>query len=391
MRIICTLNDQSKGRLLSTFLTGEGIDNQLEIITNTDWGSSNYGDSSCRIWVYDEDQVPAAMQWLETFQKDPNNPVFKKVASSAPPIIPIVLPAETPSPPEHPKRTSTAAIQKNEKTSLTTYLLLICCILFFIDASTAPMVKSIPNYLPTTPLLSSTLKKQTLYDYPKAYEIVDKLVSLYGIEKLKNPQDLPPEGQILIREFQSTPIWQGFYTQSLSHRTPEKTSKTAPWFEKISQGEVWRLFSPCLMHNDILHLLFNMLWLIVLGKQIEQRLHARKYMLLILLAGIFSNTCQYLMSGANFIGFSGILCAMLTFIWMRQKIAPWEAYPLEKSTIIFMMVFIMAMFSIQLILYYLETSHQMFISLGIANTAHLTGAAMGAFLGSLPFFAWKTK
>lgn len=390
MRIICTLNDQSKGRLLSTFLASEGIDNQLEISTNTDWGSSNYGDTNCRIWVYDEDQVQAAMRWVDTFQNDPNNPVFKKVAANAPPIIPVVLPAETEIPPERPKREQQPAVNKT-KTSLTTYLLLICCILFFIDISTSPNVKSIPTYLPSMPILASPLKKQTLYDYPKAFEIVDKLVKLYGTEKLQNPQDLPSEGQFLVQQFKSTPYWQGFYAESLSHGDENLAqNKEAPLFEKIREGQIWRLFSPCLMHNDILHLLFNMLWLIVLGKQIEQRLGPRRYIFLILLAGIFSNTCQYLMGGANFIGFSGILCAMLTFIWMRQTIAPWEGYPLEKSTIAFLLVFILAMFSIQLISYYLEASHQMSISPGIANTAHLSGAAIGLLLGRLSFFAWKT-
>ena len=178
-------------------------------------------------------------------------------------------------------------------------------------------------------MVLSKAKKDLLYDYPKAYEIVDKLVKLYGIDKLEDPKALPQEGKDLMRKFTETPYWQGIYQVFLEHYH-NISAPVAPLFEKIRQGEIWRLFTPALLHSDILHILFNMLWLAVLGKQIEQRIGMGKYLLFILIAGVFSNTCQYLVGGVNFMGFSGIVCAMLTFICMRQKIAPWEGYPLKS-------------------------------------------------------------
>ncbi|MEI8366116.1 MAG: rhomboid family intramembrane serine protease, partial [Parachlamydiaceae bacterium] len=94
-------------------------------------------------------------------------------------------------------------------------------------------------------------------------------------------------------------------------------------------------------------------------------------------------------AGASFLGFSGILCGMLTFIWMRQKIAPWEGYPLPRSTFLFMMYFIFTMLGIQLISFYLEVEHQLSLASGIANTAHFAGAAIGLLLGRLSFFSWN--
>ena len=38
MRVIYTLPDLQKAQLFSSFLNEEGIENQLEIETNTDWG-----------------------------------------------------------------------------------------------------------------------------------------------------------------------------------------------------------------------------------------------------------------------------------------------------------------------------------------------------------------
>ena len=68
-------------------------------------------------------------------------------------------------------------------------------------------------------------------------------------------------------------------------------------FGKIRQGEVWRLFTPVLLHGGILHLLFNMAWVWMFGRLIEQRLGSFKYLFLSIIVGVISNVAQYLMSG----------------------------------------------------------------------------------------------
>ncbi len=396
MRLIHTLNDQKKARVISSFLASEGIDNELEIITNTDWGSTGYGDVTCKIWIVDEDLVSKAQEWIKTFDANPDDPRFQKAPLPIVPATPFATPFTPKNEAIKPSAvlTSKAPSPTLPKKSTTFYLIFICCILFMISASTEPTFTTpLPTTLPHMPLMASPIEKAMLYDYPAAYELVDKLVNLYGVEKLQHPQDLPTSGQYILSEFYKTPYWQGFYSQILNlikNNTESSLHIDAPLFEKISQGEVWRLISPALQHNDILHLLFNMLWLFVLGQQIEQRIGSRRYILLALFVGIFSNTCQYLFSGPNFIGFSGIVCGLLTFIWVRQKIAPWEGYPLQKATINFMMFFIFTMLAIQIVSFYLEINHEMSISPGIANSAHLAGAAFGALLGRLSFFSWKT-
>ena len=41
-------------------------------------------------------------------------------------------------------------------------------------------------------------------------------------------------------------------------------------FHEIKNGQIWRIFTPSLLHGGILHLLFNILWLMVLGGMIER-------------------------------------------------------------------------------------------------------------------------
>lgn len=389
MRIVCTLNDQKQAQVLSTFLTAEGIENQLDITKQTDWGTPTYGDMVCRLWIIDEDYIDKANKWIELFKENPSNPVFyshKKLFSTF-----SELSKETP--PKIVKLPRSAIPPAVEPIGpITLIVILICSLLFLITEFTAPSVTSYPTTLPSTPIFSAPLKKKLLYDYPYAYEIVDKLVNLYGVDRLQEPQDLPPEGIQLINTFNKTPYWQGYYDIILSklQGTPSTESLQAPMFEKIKQGEYWRLISPVFLHSDILHILFNMIWLLVLGKQIEKRVGSPRYLLFIVLTGIFSNTAQYLMGGPNFIGFSGVVCGMLTFIWARQQASAWEGYQLEKSTMLFMLFFILSMFSLQLISFYLEANQKAPISPGIANTAHLAGAFIGYVLGRLPSFRWKT-
>lgn len=402
MRLIYTTHDAIQGRTLANFLSSEGIENQLEMVKNTDWGSTDYGDTTFKIWVIDEDVAETAERWAIEFTKDPTNSQFQKSNFKTTVIPTILLPDNEKTRARSPKfvdlmnankrQLGTPPLKPEALRTITTGILMLCCIFYLISILTSPPITSIPDNLPAIPIISAPIKKQFLYDYPYAYELVDKLVKLYGVEKLQAPDELPLEGQYIFKELLNTPYWEGYYSKVLAHLKNIETPQTeVPLFEKIQQGQVWRLFTPCLMHSDFLHILFNMLWLIVLGKQLEQRLNARRYVLLILIIGIFSNTCQYLMSGPNFIGFSGVVCGMVTFIWVRQKIAPWEGYPLEQGTSMFIIYFIIALLGIQVVSFYLEIYHNISISPGIANTAHLTGAAIGAVLGLIPFFKKSNK
>lgn len=155
------------------------------------------------------------------------------------------------------------------------------------------------------------------------------------------------------------------------------------FFGKIREGQGWRLFTPALLHGGWLHLLFNMAWLISLGKQVEERIGIGKYLVLSLVLGITANVTQYLASGPIFLGYSGIIAGLVGFIWMRQRKFPWEGYPLPKSTILFITAFIALMLGIQIVCFILKTPFP------IANSAHLAGASLGLILGRLSYFSRK--
>lgn len=388
MRLLYTYDDQKKGFILSNFLQKEGIENQLEIVTNTDWGSPEYGNVLCRIWVIDEDQVEEANNWIDAFNENPEDPRFQlnetRIGSILKPLQnsdnPNIIPPTVPS--------------SYQMGPLTILFFLCCCLVFLVEGLTPPSylknLKTLPPNIPEVPLLASPVYKAMSYDYPKAYEIIDKLVKIFGIEKLQNPNELPSNGKELLNEFNKTPYWKGFYEKLVLHKISLKDlSNSAPLFEKIREGEVWRLFSPCLLHGSIFHIFFNMIWLLVLGKQIEYKIKGLRYLFFILITGIISNTAQYLVSGPNFVGFSGVLSAMIGFVWMRQRLAAWEGYYLEPGTFNLILIFILGLFFLQITSFFIEFYTKQVYNTGIANTAHLVGGACGLIFGRFNFFSAK--
>lgn len=380
MRLLTTLDNEHKAQNLSAFLTEKGVENNCDINVDHDWGSHNYGTVNCRIWVIDEDQVEKAQHLLQEFENLPTEQrlVKKNLNRLTPPEE--NAPSQEPPPPP-----------QSISLSITTYLILLCCLVFFISEITAPARPSELPHLPLTPLLSSPIRNTLMYDFPQAYELVVKLLNTYGMKALENLRDLPPQGQNVVQQIQQTPYWQGLYDQFISYLSDPKFQGffNAPLFEKISQGEVWRLVTPTLLHGDLFHLLFNMLWLFILGKQIEERIGAFRYIVFILLAATITDTAQYLMTGPNFIGFSGVIAAMFTFIWVRQQLTPWEGYQLQRATFIFILIFIFGLLALQFLAFIFEIYTKQVLPISIANTAHIVGLMIGILFGNMPYFSRK--
>lgn len=386
MRLIHSFENPEKGLRFSNFLKSKNIDTEADVATNKDWGSERYGTIECHVWILKEDQLSKAMEWLQQFQEDPENPQFDTERPRSP------LGHAFSSGPAQSLRETAGPPKKETMGTLTFYILILCTLLFIATQLTTPDITEIPKNIPYPPLISSPIEKKLEYDYPRAYEIIDQIVALYGISALIDPSELPKEGRFLLKKYIQTPYWQGFYEKIVNHLLEKKENVwhfDAPLFEKIREGEIWRVITPCFLHANILHILFNMMWLLVLGQQIEAKIGPMRYILLILLSGMFSNTAQYLMSGSNFIGFSGVICAMIVFIWARQRTAAWEGYQLERSTVLFVAVFVLGMFAIQATSFFMEINGVAPLSAGIANTAHLAGALAGYLMAQTKFFAWR--
>ncbi|PIS02565.1 MAG: hypothetical protein COT85_04580 [Chlamydiae bacterium CG10_big_fil_rev_8_21_14_0_10_42_34] len=371
MRAIGTFPNENHARRFAQYLTHVGIGNNCE-------GSfaAGTGHMSYQIWIHEEDKLETATNLLNEFLKNPMDSKFD---------APIPEPEPVPTDPN--EELAEELPPRHFKNFVTNFLIALCCMVYFLNTlQEIPLSK---QGFPEQAFLMTPMQAQFMFDLPPAFAQLEESLEKFGAQ---NPQsNQPPAG--LLQEIESanqSSYWKGAYEWVVNKIDGTDTSLgEGPLFSSIRQGEIWRLFTPVILHRDLLHILFNMLWLWYLGRPIEQRIGPFRMLLFTLIAAIGTNTLQYLMSGPFFIGYSGIVTALAGFIWMREKIAPWEGYPLNKSTVLFLLFFIAAIFALQLVAFFIQvfTTHN--FTPNIANTAHIAGVFIGVFLARFKYFAQR--
>jgi GlpG protein len=114
---------------------------------------------------------------------------------------------------------------------------------------------------------------------------------------------------------------------------------SGPGFSDILGGQVWRLITPIFVHFGILHILFNMMWLWDLGRSLEYLKGRVFFGTFVVVSGIVSNVAQYAIAGSpNFGGMSGVVYALLGYVWAQGRFNPAFGIALHQSTVIMMLV-----------------------------------------------------
>jgi GlpG protein len=148
--------------------------------------------------------------------------------------------------------------------------------------------------------------------------------------------------------------------------------------EEILHGQVWRLVTPAIMHANIIHIFFNMWWLVDLGTLIEVRRGTLRLAILVVLSAIVSNCAQYAwMEHVEpgephfFLGMSGVVYALFGYVWMKGLYHPEQGMTVHPNTVSIMLIW----------LFFCMTG-----AIGpIGNAAHFMGLAAGVALGVLRY------
>jgi len=160
------------------------------------------------------------------------------------------------------------------------------------------------------------------------------------------------------------------YWKELSFSTARNVDGLAG-FADIKNGQVWRIVTPIFGHGDALHLLFNCYWLFILGSLIENSKGTLKLGILVLIGAVISNVLQAWFEGPNFLGISGVVCALFGYIWMKSLYAPGEGMQLNPMTI-------------YIFVGYLFLCLTGLFGDRIANVAHFAGLGVGIVAGYAP-------
>lgn len=374
MRLIGPLNNENDARRLSLFLKRKGIE------TNCDgFFDANTGLMSYQMWVYDEDRIVEAQKEYARFMQEPTHaaydtPITEQISVEDAAVM----------------KAEDVSMQKSLPTPFTTFMIAFCALIFLLNLMEEyPMMQ---EGLSEKTFLMTPVQASLLFDLPPQFEKLEEIIEKHKILPEQKVETLSPEILQEIRALETIPVWKGAYDFLLLKIKGKDTADIeGPMFLKIRQGEFWRLFSPAVLHTELLHILFNMIWVWILCRAIEQKIGFFRLLVLTLVTGIFSNIAQYLMSGPFFIGYSGVVMGLAGFTWMRERVAPWEGYPLQRSTILFLLLFVGGMFLVQSVSFVMQIFTQIEFSPNIANTAHIAGAMIGAFLGRFSFFDERVK
>lgn len=133
------------------------------------------------------------------------------------------------------------------------------------------------------------------------------------------------------------------------------------------QWQLWRWLSHAVLHFSVMHIAFNILWWWQLGGDIEKKLGGLKLLQIFAVSSALSGAGQYWVEGANFGGLSGVVYALVGYLWVVSTKAPQLGLTIPRQIVGFMLIW--------LVLGYMQPF------MAIANTAHLAGLIAGLGIG----------
>lgn len=143
------------------------------------------------------------------------------------------------------------------------------------------------------------------------------------------------------------------------------------WFMPVTLSEllqpntIWKLWSPVFVHYELLHLVTNLyLWWLFASK-IEQE-SRRDLIIVVVISAAFANMSQWLFYGSKFGGLSGVVYALLAYLWILRCFGGKQQYYFDPILGLLLIALIPVSFTGVLGKF--------------ANLAHLGGLVAGALL-----------
>ncbi len=158
----------------------------------------------------------------------------------------------------------------------------------------------------------------------------------------------------------------------------------------LSRGEIWRTITPIFVHFGVLHLLFNMCWLVVFGRQIEFRYGSLWFLGLVVMIAIPSNIAGSLMPAefdgtpiANLVthwtilagGMSGVVYGLFGYVWMKMIFDRRSGLQVSFSNTAILLVWLVIC---------MAPGFEDWFGFRVGNWSHGIGLAVGLAIGYWP-------
>ena len=330
MRQIGSLPDQAAARRFRAWLLASDVATDIES-----------EDGLWVIWVHDEDQVGSAKTQLEEFVAEPGADRYR-LAEEA-------VEAQQRARPVKPKRVPDRPAAAGQPWMMTPW-----------RRCRATMVLIGLSVLATALCVRGFDRDRGALEFKMAYEPVMDQLTIVDVEERADGVYVPT--------YNLSRAWlhiQHAVTRDDEYKPPDSG------VGKIVRGQFWRLVTPIFLHFSILHILFNMLWLRMLGGEIEAKRGLCRFVGLVLLIAVVSNIGQYAATESPlFGGMSGVVYGTFGYLWMKQRFDPASGTSLPPSCVFWMLGWFVLCWTGMV---------------GpIANWGHTFGLASGMLVGLLP-------
>lgn len=381
MRLVGVLKTHYEAVLIQRFFKSK----QLNVLVDS---AKDKEEPIYQIWCVDEDDFDKVEKLMYEFLQDPKNPKFFVEKF-------IEEPLEEEGDDEGKQDLGDAdfKIEKDNtrfKKPLLTYLwIFFSCVIFFIQINQE--VELVKKYGKIAIDLGYTPIEETfLYEIPQGFTELFQFVQEKGVKEEKDLNNLSAIDKQTFQNLQKTAYFHG-YLDAFEDPEYDKALKAKQFsiFQELKKGEFYRLITPVFLHGSVLHILFNLIWIFTLMKQVEQKLGIFKTLILSLVIAAISNTVQYLISGPFFLGASGVVIGLACFIFAREKKAPWEGYTLSRMLVFFILAYVLLLVALSIGVFVFNLTSTKDFTFGIANTAHVVGGLTGFLLGYLNVFRRK--
>lgn len=148
-----------------------------------------------------------------------------------------------------------------------------------------------------------------------------------------------------------------------------------PVLDGLRRGEVWRLITPTFLHFNVLHIVFNGLWIWEFGRRLEFYFSTLDYLLIFVVTALGANVIQFMMAGdAPFGGLSGVVYGFMGVLFVASRIAPNAVLAVPPGIFGFILVWL-ALGVLGVIDLFIPGPAM------VGNGAHLGGLLSGLLLG----------
>ena len=154
---------------------------------------------------------------------------------------------------------------------------------------------------------------------------------------------------------------------------PEGRNQLSTYFEL----GFWGLWRHTILHLSLVHLIFNLTWILVLGGAMERQGERLAMLALLLFCGLSGSVLQWWLSGPGFAGVSGVVYGLTAWTGLRQ-IRFGVPYGIPRALLGFVVFFMLLTITGDTLIPGLS---------GIANGGHLGGLLCGFLLA----FLWPVK